>query len=209
MGKNISIANFREILHPSLPSKEITPLLLSPTQWGKLQQSVGQFHEFRCLFLPKITMTQLSVSRALTAHQHHSYLWHPASSLCTLELKVRFCSVSEFSSFHCSKQSRSLGSKILLFLAFFQEGFVISHKAKPLESKLFCFLPFKRFRIASVLDPGTKEVTLNQYEGITCCTWSRGSLLPLNTSRHYTKNFTANFCRAAFTFKRTEQLNMF
>lgn len=85
------------------------------------------------------------IHRALTTYQSHNYLWYP---LCTLELKIRFCSVSKFSSFPWSKQSQSLRSKILFFFfAFFRERFVNSCKAKPLKSKLFCFLPFKYFRL--------------------------------------------------------------
>lgn len=55
------------------------------------------------------------IHRALTTYEHHNYLWHLASPLCTLELKIRFCLVSKFSSFPWSKQSRSLSSKINSF----------------------------------------------------------------------------------------------
>lgn len=132
--------------------------------------------------------------------------WHPAGPLSTLELKIRLCLVSKFSSFPWSKQSRSLTSKINFF-AFFLERFVSSCKAT--RSK------FSVASLSSIFDCSYISFRSRDKRGHaeSIC---RNHMLHLkqslsasfkHTHSHYKrvsqplqKSFTANFCGSALTF---------
>lgn len=132
--------------------KHLTLLLSPPNTW-KPQQSFSA----SCALSPppERHWNHLCAHRALPPRCHRS-LWHP---VCTPALKIKFCSVSKLSSFAQSKQSRAAKS-----------------------CKVNSALPSLPLSVCSDIssDAGTKEVTLNPQEGVTCCTQSTEFRLPSN-----------------------------